>query len=106
VPTTWDETRFLMGDIGAMTNEQGRTLAVPLAFLGAGTFNATIYQDGADMNHLVNPNGRSAPRLRLPRRSQTQAARLQRSAFDAARFTAWPGDRRSLPPRIGTRARR
>ncbi len=69
VPTTWDETHALMGDIGqyvvmarrkgsdwyvgAMTNEHGRALSVPLDFLPAGqVFDAEVYQDGADMNHL------------------------------------------------------
>lgn len=81
VPTSWDETRVLMGDIGqyivmarrkrddwyigAMTNEQGRTLSVPLDFLTAGRrYEASIYQDAADPNQLrhgkamVRPNGR------------------------------------------------
>jgi alpha-glucosidase len=68
VPTSWDETRILAGDIGqyivsarrkgdtwyigAMTNEAGRTLKVPLSFLGKGTYNAQLLQDGADANHL------------------------------------------------------
>lgn len=69
VPTTWDETRFISGEIGqsivlarrkgdvwyigAMTNEQGRKIAVPLSTLGAGKrWRARIWQDGADMNHL------------------------------------------------------
>ncbi len=63
VPTTWDETRFLQGDIaeyvvlarrkgsdwylGAMTNEAGRKLSVPLAFLGEGSFTAKVWEDGA-----------------------------------------------------------
>jgi alpha-glucosidase len=62
VPTTWDETRVLQGDIGqyivtarrkgdvwyigAMTNEQGRAIEVPLSFLGAGGYEATLWQDG------------------------------------------------------------
>jgi alpha-glucosidase len=62
VPTTWDETRVLAGEIGefiviarrsgrdwfigAMTNETGRTLEVPLAFLGSARCIATIYADG------------------------------------------------------------
>ncbi|KXU34942.1 alpha-glucosidase [Cephaloticoccus primus] len=61
VPTTWDETRVLQGDIGeyivtvrrkddtwylgAMTNEDGRTLDIPLDFLGKGTYEAKIWQD-------------------------------------------------------------
>lgn len=62
VPTAWDETRFLAGDagshvvvarrkgrdwyIGAMTNEEGRTLSLPLSFLGGGRFAATVWEDG------------------------------------------------------------
>ena len=69
VPTSWDETRVLAGDIGqyivtarrkgdtwyigAMTNEEGRTIEVPLSFLGKGNFNAHIQQDGTDVNHLT-----------------------------------------------------
>ncbi|AOH84247.1 alpha-glucosidase [Sphingomonas panacis] len=69
VPTSWDETRFISGEIGqsivlarrkgdrwyigAMTNEQGRKVSVPLSMLGAGkSWRARIWQDGADMNHL------------------------------------------------------
>ncbi|MFT4077103.1 MAG: glycoside hydrolase family 97 protein [Asticcacaulis sp.] len=62
VPTTWDETRVLQGDIGqyivtarrkgdvwyigAMTNEQGRDVTIPLNFLGGGSYEATVWQDG------------------------------------------------------------
>lgn len=62
VPTTWDETRFLAGEIGqfiviarrsashwfmgAMANELERTVEVPLNFLGQGRFIAAIYSDG------------------------------------------------------------
>jgi alpha-glucosidase len=62
IPTVWDESHGLDGQIGqyvvvarrsgrtwylgAMTNEQGRVVDVPLAFLGHGTFEATIYADG------------------------------------------------------------
>ncbi|HZC72691.1 MAG TPA: glycoside hydrolase family 97 catalytic domain-containing protein [Jatrophihabitans sp.] len=61
IPTTWDESRALAGEIaqyvvmarrsgstwfvGAMTNEQSRILDVPLDFLGAGSWQATIYAD-------------------------------------------------------------
>ncbi len=74
VPTTWDETRVLAGDIGqyivtarrkgdtwyigAMTNENARTVTVPLDFLGNGTYGADILEDGADINHL---KGTKAP---------------------------------------------
>ncbi|KAB7764736.1 glycoside hydrolase family 97 protein [Xanthomonas maliensis] len=62
VPASWDQTRALAGAIGqyvavarrsgkdwylgAMTNEQARTLALPLDFLGKGKWKATIYGDG------------------------------------------------------------
>jgi alpha-glucosidase len=68
-PTTWDETRFITGEIGqsivlarrkgadwwigAMTNETRRTVTVPLGFLGAGAFAADIRQDGAAPTDLV-----------------------------------------------------
>lgn len=62
-PTTWDETRVLAGKIGeyvvvarrhgarwflgAMTNEQARSLTISLDFLGAGKRKASIFADGA-----------------------------------------------------------
>ncbi|CAN5162731.1 glycoside hydrolase family 97 protein [soil metagenome] len=68
-PTSWDETRFIAGEIGqsvvvarrkgsawwvgAMTNEAGRTVKAPLSFLGGGTFTADIRQDGATPTDLV-----------------------------------------------------
>jgi len=63
VPTTWDETRFIGGEIGkyaviarrkedrwwvgAMTNEESRRILIPLDFLGNRDkgCKATIYQD-------------------------------------------------------------
>lgn len=61
-PATWDETRVLSGAIGehivvarrsgsdwylgAMTNEQPRTLELDLSFLGKGRFDATLWRDG------------------------------------------------------------
>ncbi len=69
IPATWDETRVVSGDIGqfivtarrsgdtwyvgAMSNEEGRTVTVPLSFLGAGSYKAAILQDGADVNSLA-----------------------------------------------------
>ncbi|MGZ8878361.1 MAG: glycoside hydrolase family 97 catalytic domain-containing protein, partial [Candidatus Aminicenantales bacterium] len=64
VPTVWDDTKALgglpakyvaiarrSGDgwwIGAMTNWDARELDLPLDFLGAGEYEATIFADGAD----------------------------------------------------------
>ena len=63
-PTVWDDTRVLGGKpaeyiaiarrrgdgwwIGAMTNWDGRDLDLPLDFLGAGEYEATVFADGAD----------------------------------------------------------
>jgi alpha-glucosidase len=63
VPTAWDEARFISGTpetyvavarrkgsrwyIGAMTNQEGRTVTIPLSFLGRGRLTATIWQDEA-----------------------------------------------------------
>jgi len=64
VPTVWDETRVLAGApahfiamarkkgdvwyLGAMTDWEPRTLDLPLAFLGSGSYEATIFADGPD----------------------------------------------------------
>ncbi len=69
VPSTWDETRILQGDIGefivsarrngndwylgAMTNESMRALTIPLDFLGKGFYQATIWQDGKSVSTLT-----------------------------------------------------
>lgn len=63
VPASWDETRYLAGEIGesiaiarrkgkswyigAMNNETARGMTLPLGFLGKGRFEATIWADGA-----------------------------------------------------------
>ncbi|MCW3849514.1 glycoside hydrolase family 97 protein [Sphingomonas sp. LB-2] len=68
VPTDWDETRFVTGTptshvvlarrkgtdwyIGAMTNEDGREIDIPLRMLGDGKYAATIWQDGASANDV------------------------------------------------------
>jgi alpha-glucosidase len=69
VPTSWDETRFLAGSIGefvavarrkgqtwyvgAMTNETGRSVTLPLGFLGKGKYNARTWQDDATVDAVV-----------------------------------------------------
>jgi alpha-glucosidase len=68
VPTVWDETRFVGGDIdsyvavarrkdkdwyvGLMGNEQARDVTVPLSFLREGRFKARIWLDGASPTAL------------------------------------------------------
>ena len=83
VPASWDETRFLAGTlgdfvvlarrrgrdwyIGAMTNEAGRTIDVPLDFLGGGSHAATLWQDGARADAVTTSERRvtKADRLTL-----------------------------------------
>ena len=61
IPDTWDDTRCLSGSpgesiviarrrgddwwVGAMTDRKPREVEVPLGFLGAGTYRATVYRD-------------------------------------------------------------
>lgn len=70
VPTTWDETKVPDAKVsehitiarrknndwfvGSVTNSQAREISVPLSFLPAGEFEATIYTDveGQDPNQL------------------------------------------------------
>ena len=69
IPTPWDETRAIDGAVGdylvvarrsgndwylaAMTDWTARTLDVPLAFLGAGTYAATIVSDGMNVDRYA-----------------------------------------------------
>lgn len=69
VPATWDETRAISGGlnehvviarrkgrdwyVGAMTNEQGRSVSIPLSFLETGRWTATSWQDGASPMEVV-----------------------------------------------------
>src|SRR2546421_10045905 len=62
VPSVWDETTLLSGDpdshvvlarrngsdwfVGAIVAGPGRTVAVPLSFLGTGSWSAELYVDG------------------------------------------------------------
>lgn len=41
--------------LGATTNEEERTLTIPLSFLKKGDYRATLYQDGADAHWEHNP---------------------------------------------------
>lgn len=82
VPSTWDETRFIAGDIGdyvviarrkgtswyvgAMTNEASRKITVPMNFLGSGDWRARVWQDGADMNRIKTSTSKVGSRTSLP----------------------------------------
>ena len=73
LPTVWDETRGLDGEVGqyivearrngdkwylaAVSNSEARQLSVPLSFLGKGDWKVTLWQDapdsGQNAEHLV-----------------------------------------------------
>ena len=73
LPTVWDETRGLAGEVGqyvvearrngknwylaAIADRNGRELPVPLKFLGAGNWKAALWEDAPDAgenpSHLV-----------------------------------------------------
>lgn len=74
VPTWWDETRVLVGEIGevlvtarrkdktwyigGMSAKRSRDLDLPLSFLGSGRYTANVWKDAPDSdshpNHLTN----------------------------------------------------
>jgi alpha-glucosidase len=78
VPTWWDETRVIVGDIGevlvtarrkgsdwylgCMSAKTARDLDVPLTFLGNGPYTASIWKDAPDAetdpNHLSNESAK------------------------------------------------
>ncbi len=83
VPTVWDETRFLVGEIGdyivlarrggrdwyvgGMTDWTARKLTIPLEFLPGGNYEAEMYSDG------VVPKAVELQTLRVDRTSQIEA---------------------------------
>lgn len=75
VPTDWSETRFLSGSIGeyiamarkdkkseewfvgVLTNEDSRTIELPLHFLNdTKTYTAIVFADAKNTNYKTNPN--------------------------------------------------
>jgi alpha-glucosidase len=69
IPTTWDDTRVLKGEVGhyvaiarrsgsdwhvgAMTDRKARALKLPLAFLGPGRYAVELWVDAAGSKHGV-----------------------------------------------------
>ncbi|QBE61929.1 glycoside hydrolase family 97 protein [Pseudoduganella lutea] len=98
VPVTWDETRVLQGDIGqyvvtarrsgndwyigAMSNEQARTIDLPLDFLGQGRYQARVWEDGAapDTLKVSDRTVDAGARLRLDLAASGGAAVVLRRA--------------------------
>jgi len=103
VPTTWDDTKVLNGQIGdyitvarrsgrdwfvgSMTDEQPRTLSVPLRFLERGTsYVATVYADAPATDLETNPNELQVTRS-IVDRHDTLSVRLAGGGGQAIQLT-------------------
>ena len=115
VPTVWQDTRVLQGEIGrfitvarrsgqewyvgTLTNVEARTLDVPLAFLGAGRkYAAHLYED-------AEPDPKSRTNVRISRCLVDSAtvlrAALRASGGQAVRLVpATPEDLKTLKPYV------
>jgi alpha-glucosidase len=106
VPTDWETSRTLQGEIGdyvviarqqrggrdwylgATTDENARTLAIPLDFLTAGKrYEAQIYRDAPDSNYLTQPAALAIQR-RVVTSRDTLDATLAPGGGLAVRFRA------------------
>ncbi|MBQ2199702.1 MAG: glycoside hydrolase family 97 catalytic domain-containing protein, partial [Bacteroidaceae bacterium] len=103
-PTTWSRTVVPHGKIGeyvtiarkerngdrwfvgSITNEESRTLSLPLDFLDEGaTYKAMIYEDGADADYEKNPYAMGIRQVEVNSKS-TITLRLARSGGAAIRI--------------------
>lgn len=106
VPVDWDDTRVLNGEVGdyvtiarkerggdnwylgALTDEDGRTLSVPLSFLDEGRrYTAQIYRDG-DQAHWKTAPQHIVIEERTVTRADTLALKLAPGGGQAIRFVA------------------
>jgi len=104
VPTDWQDTRVLNGEVGdyativrkdrnsedwylgSVTDENGRTLEVPLSFLDKNrTYVAQIYRDGDDADWKTNPFA-FVSETREVKRGDTLALKLASGGGAAIRF--------------------
>ena len=114
VPTTWDDTKAINGEIGddvtvarrsgrdwfvgSMTGARAQALPIPLGFLGARTpYVANIYGDAPDTDLETNPNEVEITRLVVDRRDAL-VARMAAGGGQAVHLTpASAEDLRTLP---------
>jgi len=102
LPTVWDETHGLAGEVGkyvvearrngknwylaAVSDRNGRELPVELKFLGAGTWKAILWEDASDSDqnaeHLVRSEKTARP-------SDTLQLKLAPSGGMVAIFSPW-----------------
>ena len=97
VPTTWDETRFVIGEpgeyivlarrkgndwyLGGITNWTAREIDVPLAFLAPGDFDATLYVDGS--LDEAQPNALTKQRLHVSAKTPLHVSLAPGGGFTA-----------------------
>jgi len=105
VPVDWQETHAVNGEVGdyvtlvrkdrnsqdwylgTVTDENARTLEVPLDFLDAGKrYEAQIYRDGDDADGLTEKRFSFARETRTVTRGDTLTLRLARAGGAAIRF--------------------
>ena len=100
VPTWWDETRVLVGEVGELlvtARRKGKTwylgglsakgpreLNLPLSFLGAGNYTAQIWKDATDAE--ADPNRLATETLRVSR-GETLKVRIALDGGFAAQLT-------------------
>jgi alpha-glucosidase len=106
VPTDWQDTRVVNGEVGdyativrkdrnsedwylgSVTDEEARTLQVPLSFLDAGrTYTAQIYRDGEEAGWKTNPFA-FVREERQVKRGETLTLKLGSGGGAAIRFVA------------------
>lgn len=84
----WIESRTLAGEIGeyivmmretqdayligAATNEENRTIEIPLDFLPKGSFQACVVEDGEDAHYLNNRESLRTSKVEVNRKSHLQ----------------------------------
>ena len=101
LPTTWDETRGLSGEVGqyavearrhgnswylaAITDRDARETSVPLSFLGPGNWKVRLWQDAADST--TNPEDLAASE-KVVRASDALSLKLAPSGGMVAIFSA------------------
>lgn len=103
VPATWDETRAVGGEVGdhvevarrsgrewflgAITDEEARTVHVPLSFLTPGRgYRATVFADGCEADWETNPAAVDIDTVLLGN-GDTLEVRMAPGGGQAVRFT-------------------
>jgi glycosyl hydrolase family 97 len=117
VPTTWDDTKVPNGQIGdfvtvarrsgpdwfvgSMTDEQQKTLSIPLRFLDPrGTYVANVYGDAPTTDLETNPNEVQVTRLIVDSRD-TLVAPMAGGGGQAVRLTPATANDVGTLPRCG-----